>query len=118
MINVPLNGLAVEPFTTAPSIVTTSLLLYPCPEAVAVASCADLVRVVTETAAAKSVLPSYGSFCVPLPFTPSVRYAIQTLIRYGSSNKASSSDMRLFRGICFQGYGCFGRAHGRRDGLA
>src|SRR5262245_54420562 len=42
-----------------------------------------------------AVLPSHGSFCVPLPFTPSVRYAIQTLIRYGSRSNASSNDTIL-----------------------
>ena len=46
------------------------------------------------------MLPSYGSFCVPVPATLSVRYAIQTLIRYGSNSNASSSDMAL-RGLRF-----------------
>jgi hypothetical protein len=71
--------------------------MYPCATlVVAVASNPELIKPLIVNGPARFVLPSHGSFCVPVPFTPSVRYAIQTLMREGSSKSASRSDISQF----------------------
>ena len=83
-----------------PVISTRSPFLKPWLLAVAVAVVPLRVILLTEMIGVTRVLPSYGSSSVPEPLTPSVRSAIHTSRRAGSSRNESSRDID-FLFFCF-----------------